>query len=117
MDYDDDAQNLHIHFKEGETVLLDGEKSEEFIRWRKNNDGSGFVDGDLGRISKQQRFMQAVFKKMMNPLILLDLPDIMNAVKSNVVTNMSGSQIINYALKIVKNSGISMHTLQVGNHF
>ena len=43
MDYDDDAQNLHIHFKEGETVLLDGEKSEEFIRWRKNNDGSGFV--------------------------------------------------------------------------
>ena len=47
--------------------------------------------------------MQAVFKKMMNPLILLDLPDIMNAVKSNVVTNMSGSQIINYALKIVKN--------------
>ena len=36
----------------------------------------------------------------------------MNAVKSNVVTNMSGSQIINYALKIVKNSGISMHTLQ-----
>ena len=32
MDYDDDAQNLHIHFKEGETVLLDGEKSEEFIR-------------------------------------------------------------------------------------
>ena len=112
MDYDDDAQNLHIHFKEGETVLLDGEKSEEFIRWRKNNDGSGFVDGDLGRISNQQRFMQAVFKKMMNPLILLDLPDIMNAVKSNVVTNMSGSQIINYALKIVKNSGISMHTLQ-----
>ena len=112
MDYDDDAQDLHIHFTEGDTVLLDGKKAEEFIRWRKNNDGSGFVDGDLGRISNQQRFMKALFKKLMNPLILLDVPDVMNAVKSNVVTNMSGSQILKYALKIVNNSGISMHTLQ-----
>ena len=47
MYYDDDAQDLHIHFTEGDTVLLDGKKAEEFIRWRKNNDGSGFVDGDL----------------------------------------------------------------------
>ena len=26
MDYDDDAQDLHIHFTEGDTVLLDGKK-------------------------------------------------------------------------------------------
>ena len=112
MDYDDDAQDLHIHFTEGETVLLDGEEAEEFIRWRKNNDGTGFVDGDLGRIANQQKFMKALFKKIMNPLIVLDIPDIMNAVKSNVVTNMSGSQILYYGMKIISNSGISMHTLQ-----
>ena len=39
MYYDDDAQDLHIHFNAGETVLLDGKKAEEFFRWRKNNDG------------------------------------------------------------------------------
>ncbi|MCQ2968857.1 MAG: LCP family protein [Clostridium sp.] len=112
MDYDDDAQDLHIHFTKGKTILLDGQKAEEFIRWRKNNDGSGFIDGDLGRISNQQKFMKALFKKIINPITLFNVPDMMNAIKSNVVTNMNGSQIVNYALKIAKNSGINMHTLK-----
>ena len=63
MDYDDDAQDLHIHFNAGETVHLDGKKAEEFFRWRKNNDGTGFIDGDLGRIRNQQAFMKEVLKK------------------------------------------------------
>ena len=58
MDYDDDAQDLHINFKAGETVHLDGKKAEEFFRWRKNNDGTGFADGDLGRIRNQQAFIE-----------------------------------------------------------
>ena len=111
MDYDDDAQDLSYSFYRRWYSSSDG-KSWRIYQMEKNNDGSGFVDGDLGRISNQQRFMQALFKKLMNPLILLDVPDVMNAVKSNVVTNMSGSQILKYALKIVNNSGISMHTLQ-----
>lgn len=43
MIYDDEGQNLHINFKAGETVKLDGQKAQEFFRWRKNNDGSGFA--------------------------------------------------------------------------
>ena len=31
MYYDDDAQDLHIHFNAGETVLLDGQKAEEYL--------------------------------------------------------------------------------------
>ena len=50
MIYDDEGQNLHINFKAGETVKLDGQKAQEFFRWRKNNDGSGFANGDLDRI-------------------------------------------------------------------
>lgn len=112
MYYDDDAQDLHINFTAGETVHLDGKKAEEFIRWRKNNDGTGLADGDLGRISNQQKFIKEVFKKIANPLIVFDIPDVMNAVKENVVTNMSGSKIISYALKIISNSGVNMSTLQ-----
>lgn len=31
MIYDDEGQNLHINFKAGETVTLDGKKAEEFL--------------------------------------------------------------------------------------
>ena len=99
MYYDDDAQDLHIHFNAGETVLLDGQKAEEYFRWTKNNDGTGLAEGDLGRI----------------PEIITQIPSILKAVKENIVTNMSGSDMIYYGLKMVKNEGISMNTLQGDN--
>ena len=64
MFYDDDEQNLHINFKAGETVQLDGKKAEEFFRWRKNNDGSGGEEGDLGRINNQQQFISKRYKSV-----------------------------------------------------
>ena len=112
MYYDDDAQDLHIHFNKGETVLLDGQKAEEFFRWRKNNDGTGLEDGDLGRIKNQQKFISALIEKCTNPMIVTQVPDILKAIKENVVTNMSGTAMIKYGLKMISNSGISMSTLQ-----
>lgn len=112
MYYDDDAQDLHIHFNEGETVLLDGEKAEQFFRWRKNNDGTGLADGDLGRIKNQQKFISALIEKCTSPTIITQIPDILNSIKENVVTNMSGTDMIKYGLKMISNSGISMNTLQ-----
>ncbi len=112
MYYDDDAQDLHIHFNKGETVLLDGEKAEQFFRWRKNNDGTGLTDGDLGRIKNQQKFISALIEKCTNPMIITQIPDILKSIKENVVTNMSGTDMIKYGLKMVSNSGISMNTLQ-----
>ncbi|MEN8077487.1 LCP family protein [Clostridioides difficile] len=112
MYYDDDAQDLHIHFNKGETVLLDGKKAEEFFRWRKNNDGTGLVDGDLGRIKNQQKFISALIEKCTNPMIVTQIPDILKAIKENVITNMSGSDMLKYGLKMISNSGVSMNTLQ-----
>jgi LCP family protein required for cell wall assembly len=112
MNYDDDAQDLHIHFNAGETVHLDGKAAEEFFRWRKNNDGTGFVNGDLGRISNQQMFMKKVIEKVMNPFIIFKIPTILNVVQENISTNMSGSKLVSYGLKMLKNSGINMVTLQ-----
>ena len=60
MIYDDEGQNLHINFKAGETVKMDGQKAQEFFRWRKNNDGSGLANGDLDRIKNQQKFISKV---------------------------------------------------------
>lgn len=115
MYYDDDAQDLHIHFNAGETVLLDGQKAEEYFRWRKNNDGTGLAEGDLGRIKNQQAFIAKVIEKCTSPEIITQIPSILKAVKENIVTNMSGSDMIYYGLKMVKNEGISMNTLQGDN--
>lgn len=112
MYYDDDAQDLHIHFNAGETVLLDGQAAEEFFRWRQNNDGTGLVDGDLGRISNQQKFMKKVIEKAINPFIIFKVPSILNIIQENVITNMSGSKMLSYGLKMIKNSGVDMVTLQ-----
>ncbi|WP_294156753.1 LCP family protein [uncultured Clostridium sp.] len=112
MIYDDEGQNLHINFKAGETVKLDGQKAQEFFRWRKNNDGSGFANGDLDRIQNQQKFISKVIDKCKSPLIIFRAPKIMSAIGDNVETNMSPFSIIRYALKFmtVSKDDISMVT-------
>lgn len=113
MVYDDDAQNLHINFKAGETVTLDGKKAEEFFRWRKNNDGSGLANGDLDRIENQHKFISKVFDKCTSPLMLFRVPKIMSALGDNIETNMSPTEIIGYGLKFMnlKRENIIMSTL------
>ena len=39
MNYDDRSQNLHIHLKKG-LQLIDGEKAEQLLRFRHNNNGN-----------------------------------------------------------------------------
>ena len=58
MDYDDPAQDLHIHFSRG-FRHLNGQQAMEVVRWRKNNDGGGYPDADIGRIATQQAFLRA----------------------------------------------------------
>lgn len=102
MDYDDTAQNLHIHFKKGEVIHLDGKKAEEFFRWRENNDGTGLADGDLGRIKNQQLFIQKVMDKFKSVSIVTKLPDILKAIPKYTETNMDSENILKYGLAVSK---------------
>ena len=113
MDYDDDGQNLHIHFTKGTKEHLDGQKAEEFFRWRKNNDGTGFATGDLGRIENQHKFLQKIVDKCKSPIILFKAPKIFNAVSTNMTTNMKGSKMVRYGLGIMRSmkNGINMTTI------
>ena len=68
MDYDDPAQNLHIHFQPG-MQHLDGQQAMEVVRWRKNNrSASGGVSGydDTGRIQTQQAFLKAALDQALS---------------------------------------------------
>ena len=67
MNYDDPYQDLHIHLKKG-MQHLDGQNALKVVRFRHNNDGSGYGTEDIGRIGTQQTFLKTVFKKMLaNP--------------------------------------------------
>ncbi|MBN1070063.1 LytR family transcriptional regulator [Clostridium botulinum] len=99
MIYDDEGQNLHINFKKGEIVKLDGKKAEEFFRWRKNNDGSGFANGDLDRIENQQKFISKIVDKCTSPMIIFKIPSIIKALGDNIDTNMPPLKVISYGLK------------------
>ena len=63
MDYDDPIQGLSIHFKKG-MQHLSGADALRVVRFRHNNDGTGYGSEDLGRMQTQQKFLKAVAKKM-----------------------------------------------------
>lgn len=114
MYYDDPGQNLHIHFEKGTVEHLDGEKAEKFFRWRKNNNGTGFADGDLGRIDNQHKFMEKVIEKFKSPAIIPKIPNILSTIPDYVDTDMSPEEIVKYGYIVSKSSSenISMSTLQ-----
>ncbi len=104
MDYD--AYGINIHFNKGEIVHLDGKKAEEFVRWRKNNDGSGYAMGDLGRAATQQKFMLKVIEKMKTPSGMLKVPMLIEKASKYVTTNMNPKTMLKYIFK-VRNIDIS----------
>lgn len=95
MNYEDPYQDLYIHLDKGPQVL-DGEHAEMLVRFRKGYNGTGYADGDVGRIKTQQLFLEAFAKKVMSPEIILRLPQIISAVASSVETDIPLSEIGQY---------------------
>lgn len=96
MDYDDPTQNLHIHFEPGRKKL-DGKQALEYVRWRGNNDGTGYVDGDLGRIRAQQQFLGAVMDQMLRPSNLVSLPNQLAGIAKYISTTMESGRVLSLA--------------------
>jgi len=69
MHYEDPAQNLYINLYPGEQ-LLDGDKAEQFTRFRT------YPEGDLARIAAQQNFVKALFEQKLKPEYILKSPEI-----------------------------------------
>lgn len=100
MDYDDSSQDLHIHMKKG-YQLLNGDKAEQVVRFRHNNNGTSYPieygDNDLGRMRTQRDFMQAVIKKLATPSTLTKINDFIKIANKNVTTNLDLSLAKDYA--------------------
>lgn len=113
MNYDDPGQDLHIHFNKGETVHLDGQKAEEFFRWRKNNDGTGLANGDVDRIKNQQKLMNAVIDKVLSVSTITKIDSITEVLNQNIETNIPLDVTVAYGLKALETdkNNIQMTTL------
>lgn len=96
MHYDDPYQNLHIRLNRGKQVL-NGEKAEMFVRFRKNNNGTGYPDGDLGRIRAQQQFISAAIDQVLKIRNIVRTPKLISIVVSNIRTNFEWYEIVRYA--------------------
>ncbi|MEG2037148.1 MAG: LCP family protein [Ruthenibacterium sp.] len=112
MNYDDPLQNLHIHFKKG-MKHLDGKQAMGVVRFRHNNDGSGYGTEDIGRIGTQQAFLKAVIKKMLSLENLDQIPTYAKLFGEYVKTELSVGQMAWLGQEAMKIGveGIQFHTL------
>ena len=89
MDYDDPIQGLSIHFQKG-MQHLSGADALRVVRFRHNNDGTGYGSEDLGRMQTQQKFLKAVAKKMLSAgNILTKIDDYARIFQQYVDTDLS----------------------------
>lgn len=66
MDYDDDSQQLYIHLQKG-IQKLNGDKVEQLVRFRHNNNGSTYPYEygieDYGRMRTQRELIKTILKQ------------------------------------------------------
>lgn len=99
MNYDDWGQKLHINLKKG-YQLLDGDKAEQLVRFRHNNDGTTYPASygtqDIGRMRTQREFLKAAAKQILTGNNIFKIDDIMQVVFENIETNLKMEDIIKY---------------------
>lgn len=109
MDYDDPycSPELHIHFEPGVQTLY-GQDAIEYLRFRKNNDGT-HDDGDLARIKRQQDFAIKAVKKSIGP----KLPQVITTAYSFVKTDMELGDMLYYGSKAIGFDTADISTYQL----
>ena len=104
MDYDDPAQDLHIHLKKGKQVL-NGADAEGLLRYRK-----GYANADLGRINTQQDFLKELARQKLQPKYIFKIAPVVKEINKNLETDMSVMYMLKYAWKFRDSDKIVFNT-------
>jgi len=96
----DDDGGLLIDLRPG-LQHMDGKTAVTYVRYRDE-------EGDIGRIKRQQAFMQACMDKVTSPSIIPKLPSVIAEVFESVKTDLSVRQLLEFAgsLQKAKNHGL-----------
>ena len=100
MRYWDSYQDLRIVVDKG-YQKLDGTTAMGVVRWRKNSDGGGYAEGDLGRIKTQQAFLKAVISQVLQVKNAVKLFEFAEIFEKNVKTELSVQNLFWFAKEAV----------------
>ena len=104
MNYDDPTQNLHIHLRKG-MQKIDGEKAEQLLRFRHNNDGSSYPanygDNDFGRMKTQRKFLLETIVQTIRIKNIFKFKSIVNIIFENIEMNFTLEDLLPYMVTIV----------------
>lgn len=128
MKYKDPYQDLVINVEKG-YQKLSGKDAMGVIRWRHDNSGNGYADGDLGRIKTQQAFLKAVVEQLLKVENITKINKIAKVFQECVETDLSFQNILWFAqsaylggLKVdnvnfvtMPNKNVSLWSRTVGN--
>lgn len=92
MNYDDPIQNLSIHFNAG-MQHLSGAQALKVVRFRHNNDGTGYGSEDIGRMKTQQDFLKAVAKQTLRPANLAKVSEFSKIFQMYVKTDLEVGEL------------------------
>lgn len=112
MDYDDPSQDLYIHIPKGEQHLS-GEEAVKVLRYRNGNNGTGYPNGDLGRIETQLDFMKAISTQFLNLGNIPNLSAVIDAFQENTQSNLSANNLAFFVREYLKleTDSVRFHTL------
>ncbi len=109
MHYVDEAGDLHIDFSPG-TKVLDGEEALKYVRYREP------YRADIGRIQRQQKFVQAALNQLFSPGMLIDMPQIASEGLNSVYTNINLSDFIPFLSLIFDIDIDEINTAKLAGH-
>ena len=101
MYWDAPDQNLHIAIPKG-YQHLNGEQALKVVRFRQGNDGSGYPNGDIGRINTQQDFLKSVASQLLKIGNATKVDEFAKIFKEYVETNMTLGNIVWFGLEFLK---------------
>jgi len=90
MAYEDKTQQLKIDLAAG-LQTLNGDQAEQFARFRYD------VNGDIGRVQRQEVLLKAIQKRLSNPTLLTRIPKAIRILQQSVDTNLSLEEILSLA--------------------
>ncbi len=105
LQYTDKAGHLAINLKKGKQVLT-GSQAVQYLRFRHD------TQGDIGRVHRQQEFIQAVSAKLLNVRDIWSAPGFIKQISQYIKTNMSLPEMVGLAVQLNKSMG--KHSIQMG---
>ncbi len=106
MNYDDNADDLHIHLRPG-VQTLDGDEAIGFVRYRKG-------DSDFKRSERQQQFLKAMAEQKLKLRNALDLAKVVPTALESIETDIGWRKGVDLArvIREIRPDNLLMTSLQ-----